>query len=89
MDNNTKKIALQHSLAFKIVIAILAVFSVAMVAVGGMAIVNSKNTLTNTYQNYTKNLAEVAASTVDTTTETTAQNITVEGVENLSGEPFK
>ncbi|MBO6128022.1 MAG: methyl-accepting chemotaxis protein [Pseudobutyrivibrio sp.] len=85
MDNNTKKIALQHSLAFKIVIAILAVFSVAMVAVGGMAIVNSKNTLTNTYQNYTKNLAEVAASTVDTTTETTAQNITVEGVENLSG----
>ena len=85
MNKNTERIPFVNSMAFKIVLAILVVFAVSMIAVGGMAILDSKNTLTETYQSYTKNLAEVAAETVDTTMETTAENITVEGQSNLSG----
>mgnify|MGYP002857244382 CR=1 FL=1 len=85
MERNAKQVPFVHSMAFKIVLAILIVFAVAMAAVGGISILDSKNTLTTTYQSYTKNLAEVAAETINTTMETTAENITVDGLENLSG----
>ena len=85
METTNNRIKLQNSLAFKIVIAIILVFAVAMIAVGAMSILNSEKILTNVYQNYTKNLAEVATETVNTTMETTAKNITVEGMDNLTG----
>ncbi len=79
------KVSFTHSMAFKIVLVFDIIFILAMLAVGGISIHNSKSTLTDTYRNYTKNLAEVAASTVDSTMDSTGRYITLEGYNDLSG----
>ncbi len=85
MQNNSNKVPFNKSMAFKIVLAILIIFAMALIAVGGFSVTRSEKTMKNVYQNYTMNLAQVAAQTVNTTMDTTADNITVEGVENLTG----
>ncbi|MCR5581035.1 MAG: methyl-accepting chemotaxis protein [Pseudobutyrivibrio sp.] len=85
MNNDSTKVPVTRSMAFKLVIAILLVFAISMIAVGGMAVSNAHDTLSQVYQNYTMNLAEVAAQTVDSAMTATAQNITVEGVDDLDG----
>jgi len=83
--NDYGKLGFFSSIAFKIILAFDIIFVLAMVAIGGLSIANTKSTLIDTYSNYTKNLAEVAASTVDSTLDSTGRYITLEGYNDLSG----
>ncbi len=85
MRNKNDNVSFVNSMAFKIVVVFEIVFILAMIVVGGIAIRFSKATLNNTYRNYTQNLAEVAASTVDSTMDSTGRYITLEGYNDLSG----
>lgn len=85
MGKTKGKISLIHSMAFKIVVVFEAIFIVAMMAVSILSIRSSKETLANTYRNYTKNLAEIAATTVDSTMDSTGRYITLDGYNDLSG----
>ena len=81
---SSERMSIFNSMAFKIVIAIFIGFTIAMGIVGGFSIINSRNTISKTYQNYTKNLAEVAAQNVDTTLQTIA-TIRLNGQGQLNG----
>ena len=80
-----RNVSLKNSMAFKLVVVFETIFIIAMIAVSSLAIINAKSTLNKTYRNYTKNLAEVAASTVDSTMDSTGRYINLEGYTDLSG----
>lgn len=85
MNKKNERVPFIHSIAFKIVILFYIIVIFAITAVGGISIRSSKNTLSETYRSYTKNLAEVAASTVDSTMDSTGRYITLEGYNDLTG----
>ena len=72
-------------MVFKMVLTIITALTVILSVIGILTLNNSRSTLTNTYDNYTQNLAEVAAIAINTTMETTAHNTTIEGYSDLNG----
>ena len=85
MKKSTKRFSFVHSMVFKMVLTIITALTVILSVIGILTLNNSRSTLTNTYDNYTQNLAEVAAIAINTTMETTAHNTTIEGYSDLNG----
>ena len=85
-ETKDKKVGLVHSISFRLLIYILIM---AVVVFGGLItfmITQTRNTMVNVYKNYTQNVAQAAATTVDTNMQVTLNNVasTIEGGDSLT-----
>ncbi len=86
-NEGTKKVGLFQSLSGKIVLMVMLLGGLAVLAVALTALVSSKNTLEDTYDKYSRNMAENAASIVNTQY-TTAADVAESGMDSAAMEGY-
>ncbi|MCR4587598.1 MAG: methyl-accepting chemotaxis protein [Lachnospiraceae bacterium] len=85
-EATNRKVGLVNSISFKLLMYIVGMVIVVFAIMLGFIFSQTKNTLTNVYKNYTKNVAEAASTAVDIDMEVTLSNVkdTIEGGESLT-----
>ncbi len=85
-QNNEKKVGLVHSVSFRLLLYILLMAVLVIGTMITMMVNRTRTTLEKVYKNYTQNVAEAAATTIDVDMEVTLSNVasTIEGGDSLT-----